>query len=138
MDYIYSLNVLEHIRDDKKCIQKFSRKLKSRGKLFLYLPAFNILYSSLDKKAEHFRRYSKNTLEQNILSESFIIKQCYYVDSVGFFATITYKCFGSENGDLNRRSIIFFDRFIFPVSKILDRLLGRFFGKNIVLIAEKI
>ena len=49
-----------------------------------------------------------------------------------------YKCFGSENGDLNRRSIIFFDRFLFPVSKILDTLLGRFFGKNIVLIAEKI
>ena len=138
LDYIYSLNVLEHIHDDKKCIQEFFSKLKPGGKLFLYLPAFNILYSSLDKKAKHFRRYSKNTLEQKILSESFIIKECYYVDSVGFFAAIMYKCFGSQDGDLNPRSIIFFDRFIFPVSKILDTFLGRFFGKNIVLIAKKI
>jgi len=138
IDYIYSLNVLEHIQDDKKCIQEFYSKLKPGGKLFLFLPAFNILYSSLDRKAEHFRRYTKNTLIRKIHDESFVVKHCYYVDSMGFFMGLIFKYYGSKTGDVRRADIVFFDRFIFPISKLFDSFFGQYFGKNIVLIAKKI
>lgn len=62
IDFIYSLNVLEHIEDDKAIINEFYRILKSDGCVFLYLPAFDCLYSSMDKLVGHYRRYSKSDL----------------------------------------------------------------------------
>ena len=56
---IYSINVLEHIEDDFEILKKFYSLLKTGGKVYLYLPAFPILYSKFDKKIGHFRRYKK-------------------------------------------------------------------------------
>ena len=58
-DFIYSSNVLEHIYDDVKSLKQLESKLTKNGTLVLYLPAFQILYSDLDRSVGHFRRYSK-------------------------------------------------------------------------------
>ena len=50
LDYIYSLNVLEHIEDDRAALRTLHSKLRPGGRLFLYVPAFPILYSSMDEK----------------------------------------------------------------------------------------
>ncbi len=56
VDYAYSLNVLEHIKDDDKAIVDLYRCLKPGGCLLLYVPAFQILYSQMDQHVGHFRR----------------------------------------------------------------------------------
>ncbi len=135
--FIYSLNVLEHIEDDRQILKDLHHHLLPSGRLFLFLPAFNILYSSMDKKVSHFRRYHKKELVNKVESAGFRVLRCRYVDSLGFFAALLYKYIGSKEGDINPRSLIFFDRFIFPLSKAIDCFTNRFFGKNIMLIAEK-
>ena len=51
------LDVLEHIEDDAGFLIKLNHRLKSNGRLLLTVPAFNILWSSEDDYAGHFRRY---------------------------------------------------------------------------------
>jgi hypothetical protein len=56
---------------------------------------------------------------------------------MGFFASLLFKVFGSNSGDVSRWSLILYDRMIFPVSRTGDNLLGRWFGKNVLLTAQK-
>jgi hypothetical protein len=63
-----------------------------------------------------------------------------YVDSVGFPASIFMKFVGynSEVGVGSEKSLMFYDRFIFPISHFLDVIGLKFiFGKNLFLRACK-
>ena len=137
LDLIYSFNVLEHIKKDQDYINLFHQKLKKNGILVLYLPAFMCLYSSMDKKVGHYRRYTKSDLISK-LSPNFEIIRCEYADSAGFFVTLLYKIFGSKNGEINQTALYIFDRFIFPISRFADKItMGKICGKNILCIAKK-
>lgn len=60
-----------------------------------------------------------------------------YADSLGFFATLAYKAVGSGRGDIDRRSVVIFDRFIFPLNRLCDFVLSRILGKNVYVVATK-
>jgi len=135
--YIYSLNVLEHIRDDQLAVDGLARKLSSGGRLLIYVPAFQTLFSSMDRKVGHFRRYRRRQLVRLVERAGLTVVRSAYVDSLGYLATLLYKVLGSNTGDLNRRSIIVFDRVVFPLSRLFDSLLGRLLGKNVYVVAIK-
>jgi SAM-dependent methyltransferase len=137
LDCIYSLNVLEHIEDDAGTVVQLYRKLKPGGRLFLYVPAFDILYSSMDKKVGHFRRYRISNLTGLLTDAGFASEKAVYVDSLGFLVTLLYKLIGNDRGDINPRIIRVYDTFFFPVSRLLDRALGHFIGKNIITVARR-
>ena len=61
-DYIYSCNVLEHIEDDLEILLKLYDKIQFGGKIKIFVPAFQILFSDMDKEVGHFRRYEKKEL----------------------------------------------------------------------------
>ena len=135
--YIYSLNVLEHIQDDQLAVDRLARKLTSGGRLFIYVPAFQTLFSSMDRKVGHCRRYRRRQLVQLVERAGLTVVRASYADSLGCLATLLYKVLGSDTGDLNRRSIVVFDRVVFPLSRRFDSLLGRFLGKNVYVVATK-
>ncbi len=136
IDFIYTLNVLEHIEDDAAVLEDFHRVLKSTGRVLIFVPAFNILFSAMDSKVGHFRRYTKAGLAEKLQKAGFVVKTMTYVDSVGFLATLAYKVIGSRSGNLSRSSLILFDRFLFPISRILDLIFGQLFGKNLLVVAH--
>lgn len=57
VEQITCLDVLEHIEDDKAFLSSLNEHLNDKGHLLLTVPAFNILWSSEDDVAGHFRRY---------------------------------------------------------------------------------
>jgi hypothetical protein len=59
------------------------------------------------------------------------------VDSLGFFAALGFKIFGSKSGHLTARAVSLYDQYVMPLSRLLDLLAGRQFGKNVYLIASK-
>ena len=67
-DFIYAFNVLEHIENDRQELGLWAKKLKQGGKLLIYVPAFNLLYSSMDKKVGHFRRYRRRQLSRMVVN----------------------------------------------------------------------
>ncbi len=137
-DRIYSCDVIEHIEDDITALKQLHAKLAAGGKIFLYVPAFNMLYSSMDKKVGHFRRYTKTDLVNKAKLAGFKITCAGYFDSVGFFGSLFFKYFGPSHGNISSPSIYNYYKWIFPVSRVLDKLGARFLcGKNLLVIAEK-
>jgi len=61
-DFIYTVNVLEHIPDDDVIVGALRTRLKPGGVLLVYVPAFPLLYSSMDRKVGHVRRYRHGRL----------------------------------------------------------------------------
>lgn len=137
LDFIYSLNVLEHIEDDLGALRHWYSLLKPGGRMLIYVPAFQLLYSSMDKKVGHFRRYKKNELIEKSKIAGFNIVCAKYADSIGFFSSIAYKFSNSGSGDINLRALIFYDRFLFPLSRIFDFFMSPVVGKNVFLIVER-
>lgn len=136
-DYIFTLNVLEHIDDDRAALRDLARKIKPGGRLLVYVPAFPILFSSMDRAVEHCRRYRLESLSEQVRLAGFEIKEARYVDSVGFIAALVFKYIGNKNGALNKNAVILFDRLAFPVSLLLDLATKRLFGKNLLIVAVR-
>ncbi len=137
VDYIYALNVLEHIEDDEATLMKIWSKLKPDGVLLVYVPAFQILYSSMDRKVGHFRRYTKRALLEKLRKVGFHVMNARYADSLGFFVSLLFRFLGNNTGSLNCLGLILYDRIIFPISKICDVLFSSFLGKNIIVVARR-
>lgn len=136
-DFIFSLNVLEHIEDDHKVVQQLARVLKPGGRLYLYVPAFQMLWTSMDDHVGHYRRYNKRSMEILMENCQFQIQDLGYCDSMGFMATVAYKILGDSKGTLNPRALQIFDRFLFPLNRVLDLGFKRILGKNVYCLAQK-
>ena len=134
--FIYSLNVLEHIYNDQAVLERLRGLLVPNGVLLLYVPAFQSLYSSMDRKVGHFRRYRRPELMRLLTSAGYVVEHARYVDSIGFLAALAYRWLGRDDGTINRTALMLYDRWLFPVSVALDHLAGRWFGKNVIAIAK--
>jgi SAM-dependent methyltransferase len=135
-DTAYGLNVLEHIADDDRAVRDLSATLRPHGSLILYVPAFEVLFSEMDRKVGHFRRYRKKELTDLVNRAGLHVHSCDYVDSFGFLAALVYRLVG-RSGDLSRRSIEIYDRALFPLSRVMDHVTRRWLGKNLLLVAVR-
>jgi SAM-dependent methyltransferase len=136
IDVVYLFNVLEHIESDLDMVQQIARKLNKNGRLLIYVPAFNHLFSSMDKKVGHYRRYTRRMLNGIVKKSGLNVVKNTYHDPLGYFATLAYKYAGNKQGDLDPKKLSFYDKFIFPLNKVIEPLTGRLFGKNVFIVAE--
>jgi SAM-dependent methyltransferase len=134
--YAYTLNVLEHITDDVDALRSLRRKLAPKGILFVYVPAFPVLFTSMDAKVRHVRRYTRTTLRNSLLAAGFELETLRYVDSLGFPATLLFKALDNGRGEVNRNMLRAYDRLAFPISVALDAITHRWFGKNLLAVAR--
>ena len=137
LDFIYTFNVLEHIADDRAVLRALAGKLRPGGRLLVYVPAYPILFTAMDRKVGHLRRYRRAGLEALVSGAGLSIETARYADSLGFFATLLYRAIAKGDGSLDRRAVRLYDRMVFPLSRALDFLLGRWLGKNLVALAVK-
>lgn len=137
-DLIFSSNVLEHIEDDLGVLTMLAQKIKPNGVIVIYVPALMMLFSDLDTHLGHFRRYSRRELIDKVERAGLKVVKIRYADSLGFFASIVLKIFGYRN-NVNlggETSLKIYDKFIFPVSLLLDNIgFNRLFGKNLYIVA---
>lgn len=134
-DSLLYIDVIEHIEDDKAELERAAAMLNKGGSLLIIVPAHQSLYSPFDKLIGHFRRYSRERLKAAVPA-SMRIEKAYYLDSAGYFASLVNKLFLKQSMP-TLKQVRFWDRFIVPVSRITDRLLGYNFGKSVLLIARK-
>jgi len=136
-DYVYSLNVLEHIEEDEAALRQIWERLKVGGKLFVYVPAFEALYSGMDRRVGHLRRYRKGELVARMTRAGFDVRHARYCDCLGYFASLAYKWIGDSSGQINVPALVAYDRLIFPLSRALDLIAAPFFGKNVLAVGVK-
>src|SRR6266853_4457702 len=137
VSFIFSLNVFEHIQDDSVALKEIRQKLKPGGTLLIYVPAFACLWTSLDEKLCHHRRYTKKTLRRLVEQEGFVIEDARYADCLGFIAVLIFRALNRSASALNASSITLYDHWLFAPSRFLDRLFDRWFGKNVFVRCRK-
>ncbi len=137
-DFVYTVNVLEHISDLRSEILGVRRVLKSRGIFFVFVPAFNVLWTSLDDEVGHVQRFRKQQLKNILTDAGFSIRRLHYFDSVGFAATLVVKVLERmKMFSFNSDTVTFYDRYIFPLSRAMDRVFEPVIGKNLIAIAQR-
>ena len=96
------------------------------------------IYSEMDKKVGHWRRYTKTELIAKVQQAGFRVVACRYMDGIGWFASWLYKFNKNSQGNVNPRLLKIYDKWVMPLSILWDKLtLGSFLGKNIWLEAQK-
>lgn len=136
-DGIVSVNVLEHIEDDRKILRDLFAKLKPGGVLNLYLPAGSVLYGHLDALVHHYRRYDRADLVAKVKEAGFEVAEVFNVDALGWIAFGIYKVLKWGDGTITPGSMTLYDNVVFPFVYVLDPLVGRSFGRSIYLRAKK-
>ena len=135
-DTIAYIDVLEHIEDDFNEINKAAKLLSIGGKIIVLSPAYSWLYSPFDLSIGHFRRYDYKSLKK-IETESLKLIHYEYLDSVGTILNFLNKHI-LRNTYPTKTQITFWDKVIVTISKIIDPIINRRFGKSIIGIYSKI
>ncbi len=136
-DLIYTSNVLEHIENDHEILESLKFRLRKNGILLIYVPAFEMLWTSMDDMVGHVRRYRKNDLIQKLRIGGYDVQYAGYCDSVGFVLSLVFKMIGKKGGEMPLRALRFYDTVLLPISKIMDTFFSAWFGKNLYVIAKK-
>jgi len=138
VDYVFTLNVLEHIEDDASAVGALYRVLRPGGILFSYVPAFPALYTAMDRHVGHVRRYRLRELGLLAEGAGFRVERKGYADPLGFFATLLLKWTeGPEPAPLDPRLVRYYDRLCFPLSRLLGVPFRRVLGKNAYIVARR-
>jgi SAM-dependent methyltransferase len=138
-DTIFCSNVLEHIEEDTKAIDRLMTALKPGGKLLLLVPAFQQLYSDMDRLAGHHRRYTKSTLQHSWAHRpDHVVKLEYFnaIGGLGWWVQKFSKVEELEDPNLHKK-IMFFDKYILPVSRAVNPLTKFIFGQSTIAVLEK-
>ncbi|AFY78991.1 MAG: class I SAM-dependent methyltransferase [Hydrococcus sp. C42_A2020_068] len=134
-DAILYLDVLEHIKRDREEVIKASRHLKPDGNLIIVAPAHQWLFTPFDTAIGHYRRYNKQTLKA-VLPDDIEIIKLNYLDCVGLLASLGNKLVLKQSQP-TLKQIKVWDRFMVPISRKLDPIIGYSFGKSVLLVGRK-
>ncbi|KKQ18182.1 MAG: Methyltransferase type 12 [Berkelbacteria bacterium GW2011_GWA1_36_9] len=128
-------NVLHHVKDDEAAIGNIHKYLEKEGLVFVQEPAHMLLFGSLDKAQNHFRRYSKETLAKKFRKKDFKIKKVFYGNSMGALGWFLNSRILNKK-EINPDSITFIDK-IFPFTSSIEKIIPLPLGLSVFLIAEK-
>lgn len=84
VDLIVMVDVLEHIKDEKKALSEAKRILRPGGHLLLSVPAFQSLWGAHDEIYGHHRRYRTQELFKKVQNSGFSVIKNSYVEPLFF------------------------------------------------------
>jgi SAM-dependent methyltransferase len=134
-DTIIYVDVLEHIESDEAEMRTAAAHLAPRGHIVVLSPAFNFLYSPFDESIGHYRRYERKDAKR-LTAQSLTLRALFFLDSIGFFASAANRLI-MRKSQPSSHDIQIWDKALVPISVISDIILGRLFGKSIVMIWQK-
>lgn len=134
-DCVVYINVLEHIEDDETELVRALEALKPKGHLLLFVPALAWLYSDLDKKIGHFRRYTKDGLSQLAKDAGFTLIKSRYFDFAGILPW--YVNFVLLRNSMAGSHVSLYDRLVVPAMRKIESFMNPPIGKNVLLVGQK-
>lgn len=126
-DIIVASDCLEHLQDDSKAIKNWKNLLKTGGEMYVFVPAFQSLWSYHDVVNMHFRRYTKQELKDKLTAEKLeVLKSSYWNFSL-FLPVYIY-----------RKATVFFNKNQPQEGQIVENKLANFFLFRLILIENKL
>jgi 2-polyprenyl-3-methyl-5-hydroxy-6-metoxy-1,4-benzoquinol methylase len=134
-DTILYIDVLEHIEEDREELNRAAAHLRPGGRLIVLSPAHQWLFSPFDAAIGHFRRYNRPMLRA-ISPAGLRLEQMRYLDCAGMALSAANKLLLRQSMP-TKAQLRLWDRWIVPVSRVLDKLLFYSLGKTIVAVWRK-
>jgi SAM-dependent methyltransferase len=136
-DAVVYLNVLEHVEDDAEELRLAAAALRPGGALLVFGPALEWLYSELDYKAGHYRRYHVAGLRRLVRAAGFEVVSLRYFDVLGVLPYfVAYRLL--RRPAISGSTLWGYDRLLVPLSRRFQQAVRRPpLGKNLVLVARK-
>src|SRR5208282_6876753 len=131
-DTIIYIDVLEHINEDREELNHAAMHLRPGGRLIVLSPAHQRLFTPFDAAIGHFRRYNRAML-RSISPPSLRLEQLIYLDSAGLVLSIANLLLLRQTMP-TKAQLRIWDRWVVPVSRVLDRCLFNSVGKSILAI----
>jgi SAM-dependent methyltransferase len=129
---IIYIDVLEHIENDREELEIASGYLRPGGRIVVLAPAHQWLFTPFDVAIGHFRRYNRPML-RSISPAGLRLEQLIYLDSAGLTASAANLLLLRQSMP-TKVQLQFWDHWIVPVSRVLDKLLLHSVGKSIVVV----
>ncbi|MBM4286160.1 MAG: class I SAM-dependent methyltransferase [Deltaproteobacteria bacterium] len=114
-DFVFCLEVCEHVENDQKIIDEIYRILKPGGRALITVPALPILWGSHDEMSGHFRRYKKKEFSRLLQTPGFNLLKLTYAQFIFFFPLFVSRRLKKMKGQQKRDA--------FQVKPIVNRLL---------------
>jgi ubiquinone/menaquinone biosynthesis C-methylase UbiE len=74
-DVVGAFDVIEHIREDDRAIEQMVRAVKPGGGVIVTVPQHQFLWSAMDERAGHARRYSRALLTARLREQGLLIER---------------------------------------------------------------
>jgi SAM-dependent methyltransferase len=129
-DTILYIDVLEHIQDDRRELERAATHLKPGGHLVVLGPAHPWLYSPFDEAIGHYRRYTRPSLRA-LTPEGTVLVRSVYLDSVGMLASLGNRLL-LKHARPTTKQIAFWDKVLVRGSRVLDPILLHSLGKSVL------
>lgn len=134
---IYSVNVLEHIKDDLKALRNINSLLLKDGKFIALVPAKKAAFSRLDKKLGHYRRYEKEELRKKMTDAGFEVEFLEYFNVTGLLSWIVRDKITKDHNQLKKSHVKAFD-WIVPIISRIEPKHNLPFGISLIVVGKKI
>jgi SAM-dependent methyltransferase len=130
------INVLEHLQDDRAAVRKARSELRMDGTLVIFVPAFELLMSGLDRRLGHYRRYTAGSLRKLLEGAGFTVTALRYYNLTGFLGWLwRFRILGRT--EQSRSLVRFFDRVVLPVQLRVERAFPLPVGQSVYAVAKK-
>jgi SAM-dependent methyltransferase len=131
-DAVLYMDVLEHISDDADELRNSAKHLAPGGRLIVLGPAHQWLFTPFDRAIGHYRRYNAGMLKR-VAPSGLTLERLRYLDMAGICASVGNRLILSSDAPTVQQ-IKVWDRFLVPVSRRLDWLLGYRLGKSVLAV----
>jgi len=134
-DTLFSLNVVEHIQDDRLAVYNAKYLLKKGGKLIILVPAFNSLYNHFDHSLGHYRRYTLTGLKAIFIQNNLKVLHSQYFNLAGIPGWyVSGKLL--KNRTIPGGQMKLYDQLV-PFFSLLDKLTFNVAGLSAIVVGTK-
>ena len=138
-DTVMCFNALQYSKDEVQAIRHMMAALRPGGHVLLLVPAMPCLMGHMDVLAGHRYRYKPEQLRRYAAqADAKLVRLEYFnpIGAVGWWLNNHFRHDSLEDDGL-KGQIVLFDRYVVPMSRLVNPLTKRLFGQSLLCVLQK-
>jgi len=141
-DLFTAFDVLEHLQNPDTLLKHIFDASSKNAVGIITVPAMPILWSKWDREMNHYRRYTRELLIQQLTAAGFEVCQCRYIFNWAFFPALIRKVILARQKQINHefpKSGLFLNKVFYLISHVewVFYQFGLSFGTSVIALVSK-